>query len=417
MNKTILWIRAAALTAALVTVLSCGESKAPWNKVTLTMTTWWPEEIVPIRSLLAEYRRIKPQVEIRLQTIPPAEYESALETQMKNGTGPNLMFARSYQIGEEFFQAGYFADCGDIPGIRENFNPNALAPWQTSDGKLFGLPFAAVSHGVYYNRTIFREEGLLIPNTWEEFLTLCETLKSRGYTPLANGIADGGYFMETFFLGILPNFVGGASERNKYESRMSKLNSSNMVAAFQATADIAGYLPKDFKDTGYREALALFKNREAAMLMDGSWNIGVYENALFEWGVFAMPAPKGRKTLVTFHPDVAITYNPAAERLQESREFLEWLVSSEGAIIATRTLPLGFFPMIDLFIQPMDVHATEFFTLAKDRETDVRFIWPSMIHLHATMTDMVTGVVRGDKTPRQAADSLEKAMTILTEKK
>jgi raffinose/stachyose/melibiose transport system substrate-binding protein len=85
----------------------------------------------------------------------------------------DLMYARSYAPGRELFNAGYFADCSGIPGVTQNFSAANLAPWQMPDGTAFAVPFAAVSHAVYYNKTIFEKGGLSIPQTWEDFLTLC----------------------------------------------------------------------------------------------------------------------------------------------------------------------------------------------------------------------------------------------------
>ena len=52
----------------------------------------------------------------------------------------------------------------------ENFTDAARAPWATEDGQPYGVPFIAVSHGVYYNMDIFAELGLEVPQTWEDLL-------------------------------------------------------------------------------------------------------------------------------------------------------------------------------------------------------------------------------------------------------
>jgi raffinose/stachyose/melibiose transport system substrate-binding protein len=129
----------------------------------------------------------------------------------------------------------------------------------------------------------------------------------------------------------------------------------------------------------------------------------------FEWGVFAIPAPRGRNTVIVFHPDMAITYNAATRHREEARAFLTWLATREGATTASRALPLGFFPMINFPIQLDNPHANEFLALNQGRETDARFVWPRFMDLYSPMNQAVIQVLRGTMTPRQAADAMETA--------
>jgi raffinose/stachyose/melibiose transport system substrate-binding protein len=385
------------------------ESSASAGTVNLVMGSWRADDVVQMNRLLAEYKKVKPNVTIQFRPTNPPDYNATLRLQLDGGTGPDLMYARSYAPGRELFNAGYFADCSDIPGVKQNFSAANLAPWQTPEGKLFAVPFAAVSHAVYYNKTIFQKEGLAIPQTWEDFLSLCETLAAKGYTPLANGVAEEWDILEVFYLGMLPNFVGGGTDRAAYESGVKKLNDANFVASFQAMADVAKYLPKGFESVTYNDSQALFNTQQAVMFMDGSWTAGVYKDAPFEWGLFAMPAPQGRPTLITFHPDMAITYNKATKYPKECQEFLAWLASPEGAAIASKALPVGFFPMINASITLDDPHANEFLALNQGKNTDARFVWPKFLDLYAPMNQAVIKVLKGEQTPQQAANDMETA--------
>jgi raffinose/stachyose/melibiose transport system substrate-binding protein len=409
MKKTILSISAIALMAALALPLFAagGKDAGASGKTVLTMGSWRTDDVSQMNKLLAEYQKIKPNVEIQFRPTNPPDYNATLRLQLDGGTGPDLMYARSYAPGQELFKAGYFADCTDIPGVTANFSASNRAPWQTPDGKMFAVPFAAVSHAVYYNKTIFQKEGLKIPQTWEEFLSLNATLASRGYTPLANGVADEWDILECFYLGLVPNYIGGASERIQYESGAKKLNDANFVASFQALADVAKYLPKGFESVTYNDSQVLFNTQQAVMFMDGSWTAGVYAGASFDWGLFALPAPQGKKTAITFHPDMAITYNKATKHPQECKDFLAWLASKEGATTASENLPVGYFPMISFAIQLSDPHANEFLALNNGKETDARFVWPKFLDLYAPMNQAVIQVLKGEITPRQAADKME----------
>ena len=362
-----------------------------------------------MNKLLEEYNRFSPHVKIQFKPTNPSDYNATLRLQLDSGTGPDLMYARSYATGQELFDAGYFADCTDIPGLMTNFTATNLAPWQTSDGKMFAVPFAAVSHAVYYNKDIFAKEGFSIPTTWEEFLQLCATLKTKGYTPLANGLADEWDILECFFLGMLPNYIGGATERVKYENGEKKLNDENFIKAYQAMADVAQYCPVGFESVTYNDSQILFNTQRAVMFVDGSWTTGVYADATFNWGIFAIPAPVGNETIICFHPDMAITMNTGSPYQEEAQSFLFWLCTEDGATKASANLPTGYFPMINFPITLTDKHANEFLALNQGRETDARFLWPKLMDLYAPMNQAVIAVMKGQMTAKAAADMVAAA--------
>ncbi|MEG0769297.1 MAG: extracellular solute-binding protein [Ruthenibacterium sp.] len=374
--------------------------------VELTLGSWRTDDVAQMEKLLAAYKEVAPNVTITFQPTNPPDYNATLRLQLDGGTGPDLMYARSYATGEELFDTGYFADCSDIPGLKDNFVASSLAPWQTKDGKMFAVPFAAVSHGVYYNKDIFAKESLKVPETWEDFIALCKTLKDKGYTPLANGVADEWDILECFFLGMVPNYVGGAEGRVKFENGEKKLSDPEFVNAFTDIAQVSPYLPKGFEAVTYNDSQVMFNSQEAVMFVDGSWTAGVYKDATFEWGVFALPARKGGKTAICFHPDMAITMNANGKHLDESKAFLAWLCTEKGATTASENLPVGYFPMINFPIQLADAHANEFLAMNQGKETDARFVWPKMMDWYAPMNEQVINVLKGTATPQAAADAL-----------
>lgn len=377
------------------------------EKVVLTMGSWRTDDKAQMDKLLAQYTaEVAPNVQIVFQPTNPPDYNPTLRLQLENGTAPDLMYARSYATGIELFNSGYFADCTDIPGLKDNFTDSSLSPWRTPEGKMFAVPFAAVSHAVYYNKDIFNKVGLSIPNTWEEFMAACKKLKDAGYTPIANGLGDEWDILECFFLGMLPNYVGVGDQRVQYEDGTKKINDQNFVDAYTDIAGVAPYLPNGFEAVTYNDSQALFSSQGAAMFLDGSWTISVYKDVDFQWGAFAVPARSGKETAITFHPDMAITMNTKTKYPEEAKAFLAWLCTQEGVQKASASLPTGFFPMINKPITLDDVHANEFLALNNGKKTDARFVWPKLMDQYAPMNAAVIAVIKGEMKPQEAADSV-----------
>ncbi len=54
----------------------------------------------------------------------------------------------------------------------------------TVDGKVLALPMGLTLKGIAVNKTLLENEGLSVPETYPEFLSVLEALKQKGYTPL-----------------------------------------------------------------------------------------------------------------------------------------------------------------------------------------------------------------------------------------
>lgn len=380
------------------------------EEVTLVMGSWRADDVTQMKALLAEYNKLNPNVKIEFSPTNPPDYNATLRLQLTSGTGPDLMYARSYATGIQLFEDGYFADVSDIPGLKENFTEGSRSPWMTADGKSFAVPFVAVSHGVYYNKDIFAKLGINIPQTWEDFLAVCQKIKAAGITPVANSVGDEWDIAEVVFMSIAPNFIGGREGRLAYEAGEKPWNDADMVSVFQAMKDLVPFLPAGYEALTYNDSNALFATEQAAMLFDGSWTLGTFDDVSFEWGVFAPPPPKGKSPQLCFHADAGITMNADTDYPEEAKEFLAWLCSKEGASIAAKYLPTGFYPMIDTPISISDPHSNEMLELNQGRGLDVRLAWPRLMEGNPSGYNLMMygsiEVMKGIKTPKQAADDM-----------
>ncbi|MGB4406667.1 MAG: hypothetical protein WBI82_07400 [Sphaerochaeta sp.] len=66
--------------------------------------------------------------------------------------------------------------------------------------------------------------------------------------------------------------------------------------------------------------------------------------------------------------------------------------------------------MIKFAITLENPHANEFLALNAGKQTDARFVWPTLMDLYSPMDQAAIKVKKGDITARQAADSIQKRM-------
>jgi len=164
--------------------------------------------------------------------------------------------------------------------------------------------------------------------------------------PIANALND--REDSEMFMSIAANFLGGPDGRAQLmrtDGNGQCYGSSRVVSAFQAIKYLKPYLPEDAGSIGSQRSKELFFNKQAVMLFGGSWDLQKVSNeASFNWGVFAVPAPATRQTYVIFQPDIGIGINKASSHQEEAQQFLEWLTTKQAVDLTARNLK-GFYPL------------------------------------------------------------------------
>ena len=407
-----------ALAAFLTPVFAGGGSQGSGGgtgAVELTFGSWRTDDVAQMNALIAEFNKQYPNIRVKFDPVNPPDYNATLRLQLESGIGPDIFYARSYATGQELFANGYMLDLSGESFITQNYDEGARAPWTSTDGKVFAMPFLAVSHGIYYNQDIFAELGIAVPQTWAELMAAAQKIKDAGLIPFANGLADQWDIAEVVFMALAPNYIGGRQGRLAYDAKQRQFNDANVVAAFQAVKDLQPFLPDGYQAIGYNDSKALFQLGRAAMYFDGSWTISefVAANPSFQWSVFAVPPPAGKQAQVTFHPDNGIAINPASANIDAAKTFLEWLTTPSAAKVVGDQLP-GFFPMIRTAPTLDNQYANAFLALNQGRGLDVRWPWPAMMSGEPSgynlMMNGSIGVLTGSLTPQQAANALQEGL-------
>lgn len=126
----------------------------------------------------------------------------------------------------------------------ENFPSFAQSPWQTDSGaQTFCVPMASVIHGFFYNKKIFSELGLTVPQTREAFFAALDKVKADGrYVPLAVSGSESWVASELGFQNIGPNYWKGEDGRLALIGGQERFNNLQYVKVFEELARWRDYL-------------------------------------------------------------------------------------------------------------------------------------------------------------------------------
>ena len=115
-----------------------------------------------------------------------ASYQTAMQQSIKGEDAPGLFTWWSGPQLETLAKNGLVEDLTDIwdEYIEANGVSPDIADALSVDGKIVAAPYSVIYNAVIYNTHVLEDNSLEVPETFDEFLDLCETLKSKGITPI-----------------------------------------------------------------------------------------------------------------------------------------------------------------------------------------------------------------------------------------
>lgn len=121
---------------------------------------------------------------------------------------------------EDIIFTGYIKDMAVSNNVfydlsAENFTSQynqSVLNSMSSDGKLYQLPVNTSVQGIFYNKTLFKEHGWEIPQTIDEFYTLCSKISAQGIRPFLPCFK---YSMDGVGLGFSNRDVFSTMEKRK----------------------------------------------------------------------------------------------------------------------------------------------------------------------------------------------------------
>ncbi|MCR4763403.1 MAG: ABC transporter substrate-binding protein [Lachnospiraceae bacterium] len=120
---------------------------------------------------------------VQLSYVKLDDYKNILGAALEGNDKPNIFFSYAWMIGNEKYDSivTHMENLSDsAPGI----NLNCIRPGlvnRDGDGHVLMVPIFSRSYGMLVNNDLFEKEGLNVPTTWTELLSVCEAFRGKGY--------------------------------------------------------------------------------------------------------------------------------------------------------------------------------------------------------------------------------------------
>lgn len=230
------------------------------------------------------------EYQVEYTYVAQSDFNNVLSTQLAAGEGPDIV-----ADGTNFPARIKAGNVKDITGsdFLADFNEAGFA--LCSDGDtIYGIPSYGWFSGIWYNKDLFEENGITaVPATFDEFVSVCDTLAEKGVQPLGFGLADGDTALHSL-LGYLENSFYHNNEDNadgtdfdvKFAYGEASMNGAlNASVEKWATLIEKGYITEEMLGISNDQALADFIAGKTAMFNGGPWQYTSFAEAGMNFGM------------------------------------------------------------------------------------------------------------------------------------
>ncbi|GLC90104.1 ABC transporter substrate-binding protein [Lysinibacillus piscis] len=322
---------------------SSSKSKDGEDVVEINFFHRWPNE--PRKSFydekVKEFEAAHPNVKINVDSVLNDSYKEKIRVLVSNDALPDVFTSWSDSFAENLVSSGRIMDLNNIIAEDKEWSGNVLESQYggfTFDGVTYGVPFTVDGKAFFYNKQIFEENNVAIPQTYDEFIKALDTLQKAGYeTPLVEGLTN--TWAISHYLGtIFQRVVDPTVLEKDYVATTGEFTDAGYVKGLEMWKQLTSYMGDVSTAIDHEAARNMFIAGEVPVLyMQFAEVKMVLDGAKFDFGFFNFPevaGGKGDQKALTGAPEGWMLSKNASP---EAVEFLKFLTSAETAQEFTKT--------------------------------------------------------------------------------
>lgn len=306
------------------------------EKVTLTLAAsqnW----IVDVDRELAELFEEETGIAVDFQLSPDDQYQTIVKSKLNTGEGPDIFMSYSGTKLRDFNPAKNMVDLSDEAWV------DKLEQWaidgNSIDGRLYAQNTAGVddTNGILYKKEVFERLNLEIPETYEEFKTVCDKLQEAGITPIYEFVKDlwhTHYWMEGASALAVENDPDLYEKLNTNEIGFADVPEFEKAMEQLQEMEKAGYFGENHMSNIYDNSYAALEDETHGMIIiHGSYPNEMQQNIETvnpdDYGMFPSPLVDNQMvTLTAGGTTKCINANSA--HVEEAKAYFDFLAEDEN---------------------------------------------------------------------------------------
>jgi multiple sugar transport system substrate-binding protein len=330
--------------AATLTATALATSAFAGGKLVISANTSDEAPRAAFEAVVAGFKAANPDVDVQFNVIEHEAYKTAIRNFLVADEGPDVGFWFAGNRMAGFVEDGLFEDVSDVwsnDGL--NSTMASTMPSITFDGKQYGLPYSYYQWGIYYRSDVFEKNGVAVPDTFDQLLSACQTLRGAGVAPVTIGTkylwTAAGWFdylnMRTNGLKFHIDLMLGKAA---YNDKRVVATMANWRRALDA-----GCFIENHQNYSWQEAQPPLINGEAAMYLMGNFLVpNLPEETVANLSFFQFPDITSGMERGEDAPTDLVFIPSNAQNKGNAKKFLSFLATPENMTainVALQQLP------------------------------------------------------------------------------
>lgn len=258
------------IVMAMASLTGCAQN-ASSEKVEVELVSYKPEAVAVFDKIAKRFNETHDDIYLTIDS--PNEAMTILKTRFIREDYPDIVGIGGDINYSNFLDADLFMDISDLEEtgmVKQSYlDIDKELEFIPQEG-IYALPYAANAAGILYNKDMFEEYGWTIPETWDEFITLCDEIKAVGIQPLYLGYKD-------TWTCLAPWNALAVGLTDSDTCNQVNRGNTTFTEAYRETAEkirvLLDYAEPNPYAYGYNDACTAFARGQSAMYPIGSYAI------------------------------------------------------------------------------------------------------------------------------------------------
>lgn len=413
-QKNFMKMMAVMLTMSMLgtTPVMAGEGE---EKVTLTiemsqdMKTQNNEAVN--EEIYAAFEEKYPNIKVEEILVPDAQYKNVVSTKISAGEPSDIIICNRLNGQTDYNAKENMLDLSDMEFVSRMKDPSIVTD---DDGviRCYQPKYSNEGSCIVYNKTLFDQFGLEIPQTWDAFLDVCQKLQDNGIQPLY------GPYKDVWTFQIITSGTFGQLEAYKIPGTAEAINSGEKkwseVPEFQEILERAmvlvekGYFGDSYLSDDWVSAPSKMTSGACGMMVAFNTTLPDLEGTEYEFGFFPMPFVDDIELSMAQPQASGCMFVPKdAAHIDAAKKYIDFVSTPEAGAISEKVSP--YIPTVEGVEQEavsgqQEVFNTEYLDKGKVVREFNSYVGVDMSQLWALYQEMLAELITPEEVMTQWDD-------------
>lgn len=261
----------AALLSGCVTSTSSSKSSSD-GAVTLQSNLSAPQAKAAMEDLVAAYGK-KGTGDVSLNTVAAETFRTQLPTYLTSANPPDVYTWYPGSVADAYAKKDLLLGLDDLWGSSElkGYSKALNSLCTSSSGKKVFVPATYYWWGMFYRKSNFAKWGVSEPKSWDDFLDLCDKLKSKGVAPIGLGAGGNTAWVASAWFDYLDIRINGAQYHRELLAGKHRFDDAEVRKVFDRWQEVLPYFDPNGTAGAFQDATTALLNGRSGMMLIGTF--------------------------------------------------------------------------------------------------------------------------------------------------